>query len=84
MMLAHSLSAEAQHVIGTNNHENTQIHSTDGEKVMYFVANDERMTYRTLAEVLRQVPGIEIDMEGNISYYGRRDVVLWINNRPSI
>lgn len=83
MMLALSLSVEAQHTIGSNNQGHTQIHSTDGEKVMYFVANDERMTYRTLAEVLRQVPGIEIDMEGNISYYGRRDVVLWINNRPS-
>ena len=59
------------------------LYSADGEKVFYHVEDDPSVQTGTMADVLQNAPGVEVDAEGNITFRGKSAVEVWINDRPS-
>jgi outer membrane receptor protein involved in Fe transport len=55
--------------------------STD--RVSYDVSNDLLAQTGSLADILRRVPGVEVDVEGNVSLRGDSNVTILIDGRPS-
>ncbi|HEX8568562.1 MAG TPA: TonB-dependent receptor [Caulobacteraceae bacterium] len=49
----------------------------------YSVANDLRASSGSVAEVLRNVPSVEVDVQGNVSLRGDPNVQIMIDGRPS-
>lgn len=49
----------------------------------YSITNDLQGTTGTMADVLRNVPSVEVDPEGNVSIRGDRNVVILIDGQPS-
>lgn len=47
------------------------------------VANDLQVQTGTVADALRNVPGVEVDLQGNVSLRGDPGVQIWIDGRPS-
>ena len=55
----------------------------DGEKILYNVSEDPSVQTGTAADALQNAPGVEVDIEGNITLRGVFSVEIWINGRPS-
>lgn len=59
------------------------VYMTDGEKTMYNVSEDPAVQSGTAADALQNAPGVEVDVEGNITLRGVSSVQIWLNNRPA-
>jgi hypothetical protein len=59
------------------------IYVNDGEKVLYNVSEDASIQTGTATDALQNAPGVEVDIEGNITLRGVSSVEIWINDRPS-
>ena len=56
---------------------------TEGETVIYNVWLDESIQGGTLSDALQNLPGVRVDVDGNISMRGVNNVEIFINDRPS-
>lgn len=59
------------------------VYAFDGEKMVYNVTEDPGIQTGTLSDALQNAPGIEVDIEGNVSIRGMSSVEIWINGKPS-
>ena len=59
------------------------VYMNDGEKILYNVTEDPSVQTGTTADALQNAPGVEVDIEGNITLRGVSSVEIWINGRPS-
>ena len=57
--------------------------AVEGEKSMYNVAEDPSIQTGTASDALQNAPGVEVDVEGNITLRGVSSVEIWINDKPS-
>ena len=63
--------------------EKRPLFAVEGEKTMYNVAEDPSIQTGTASDVLQNAPGVEVDVEGNITLRGTSSVEVWINDKPS-
>ena len=63
--------------------EKRPLFAVEGEKTMYNTAEDPSIQTGTLSDALQNTPGVEVDVEGNISLRGTSSVEVWINDKPS-
>ena len=59
------------------------VYMTDGEKTLYNVSEDPAVQTGTAADALQNTPGVEVDVEGNVTLRGVSSVEIWLNNRPA-
>lgn len=59
------------------------LYAQDGEKMIYNVADDPSIQTGTTSDALQNAPGVEVDIEGNISLRGVSSVEIWVNDKPS-
>lgn len=59
------------------------VYMIDGEKTLYNVAEDPTIQTGTASDALQNAPGVEVDVEGNITLRGVSSVEIWLNNKPS-
>jgi outer membrane receptor protein involved in Fe transport len=59
------------------------VYTSNGEKTLYNVSQDLSVQTGTAADALQNAPGVEVDIEGNITLRGVSSVEIWINDRPS-
>ena len=59
------------------------VYMSDGEKTLYNVSEDPSVQTGTAADALQNAPGVEVDIEGNITLRGVSSVEIWINDQPS-
>ena len=59
------------------------VYMIDGEKTLYNVAEDPTIQSGSAADALQNAPGVEVDVEGNVTLRGVSSVEIWINNKPS-
>lgn len=53
------------------------------DRMSFNVANDLQAQTGTVADALRAVPGVEVDLQGRVSLRGDPGVQIWIDGRPS-
>lgn len=53
------------------------------DRTSFNVSNDLQVQNGTLADALRAVPGVEVDLQGNVSLRGDPGVTILIDGRPS-
>lgn len=58
------------------------LYAVDGEKDLYNVAEDATIQTGNASDALQNAPGVEVDVEGNVTLNGATATV-WINDRPS-
>ncbi len=59
------------------------VYMMDGEKTLYNVADDPTIQSGTASDALQNAPGVEVDVDGNITLRGVSSVEIWLNNKPS-
>ena len=59
------------------------LYAMDGEKLVYNVAEDPTVQTGTTSDALQNAPGVEVDIEGNITLRGVSSVEIWVNDKPS-
>ena len=59
------------------------LYAMDGEKMIYNVSEDPSIQTGTTEDALQNAPGVEVDVEGNITLRGVSSVESWINDKPS-
>ena len=59
------------------------LYAMDGEKMVYNVSEDPSIQTGTTEDALQNAPGVEVDVEGNVSLRGVTSVEIWINDKPS-
>lgn len=59
------------------------LYAMDGEKMIYNVADDPTIQTGTTNDALQNAPGVEVDIEGNITLRGVSSVEIWVNDKPS-
>ncbi len=59
------------------------LYAMDGEKLLYNVSEDPSIQTGTTEDALQNAPGVEVDVEGNITLRGVSSVEIWINDKPS-
>ena len=59
------------------------LYAMDGEKLVYNVADDPTIQSGTTEDALQNAPGVEVDVEGNITLRGVSSVEIWVNDKPS-
>lgn len=59
------------------------LYAMDGEKMIYNVMDDPSIQTGTTTDALQNAPGVEVDVEGNITLRGVSSVEIWVNDRPS-
>lgn len=59
------------------------LYAMDGEKMVYNVSEDPSIQTGTTSDALQNAPGVEVDIEGNITLRGVSSVEIWINDKPS-
>lgn len=57
--------------------------TTDAEKLAYSVEDDPEAQSSTLEEIIRKVPQLSIDAEGNVLMNGQSDYKILVNGHPS-
>lgn len=62
--------------------EKRPLYTVDGEKDLYNVAEDASIQTGNASDALQNAPGVEVDVEGNVTLNGK-SVTVWINDRPS-
>ncbi len=63
--------------------EQMPVYMMDGEKTLYNVAEDPTIHSGTAVDALQNSPGVEVDIEGNITLRGVSSVEIWLNGKPS-
>ena len=63
--------------------EKRPLFSNEGEKTLYNVSEDPSVQTGTVSDALQNAPGVEVDVEGNVSLRGVSSVEVWINGQPS-
>ena len=63
--------------------EKRPLFAVEGEKTMYNVAEDPSIQTGTASDALQNAPGVQVDVEGNITLRGTSSVEVWINDKPS-
>lgn len=63
--------------------EKRPLFAVEGEKTMYNEAEDPSIQTGTASDALQNAPGVEVDVEGNITLRGTSSVEVWINDKPS-
>lgn len=53
------------------------------DRLSYSVANDLQAQTGSIADALRNVPGVQVDVQGNVSLRGDTNVTILIDGRPS-
>ncbi|MBX3563648.1 MAG: TonB-dependent receptor [Sphingomonas sp.] len=53
------------------------------DRLSFNIANDLQAQNGTVADALRAVPGVEVDLEGNVALRGDRGVTIMVDGRPS-
>ena len=53
---------------------------TEGETVVYKVCLDESIQSGTVSDALQNLPGVRVDVDGNITMRGVSKVEIFINN----
>lgn len=56
---------------------------TDIDRRSYSLANDLQATTGSLADALRGVPGVQVDVQGNVSLRGDQNVTILVDGKPS-
>lgn len=59
------------------------LYAMDGEKMVYNVSEDPTIQTGTTSDALQNAPGVEVDIEGNITLRGVSSVEIWVNDKPS-
>ena len=59
------------------------LYAMDGEKLIYNVSEDPSIQTGTTEDALQNAPGVEVDVEGNITLRGVSSIEIWINDKPS-
>ena len=59
------------------------LYAMDGEKLIYNVGDDPSIQTGTTEDALQNAPGVEVDVEGNVTLRGVSSVEIWINDKPS-
>ncbi|MCR4965393.1 MAG: TonB-dependent receptor family protein [Bacteroidales bacterium] len=59
------------------------VYLIDGEKTLYNVSEDPTVQSGSAADALQNAPGVEVDVEGNVTLRGVSSVEIWINDKPS-
>lgn len=59
------------------------LYAMEGEKMVYNVAEDPTIQTGTTSDALQNAPGVEVDVEGNITLRGVSSVEIWVNDKPS-
>jgi len=59
------------------------VYAMEGEKLVYNVSEDASIQTGTTEDALQNAPGVEVDVEGNITLRGVSSVEIWINDKPS-
>ena len=59
------------------------LYAMDGEKLVYNVSEDPSIQTGTTEDALQNAPGVEVDVEGNVTLRGVSSVEIWINDKPS-
>ena len=62
--------------------EKRPLYTVDGEKDLYNVSEDASIQTGNASDALQNAPGVEVDVEGNVTLNGA-SVEVWINDRPS-
>lgn len=62
--------------------EKKAMYAVDGEKDLYNVSEDASIQTGNASDALQNAPGVEVDVEGNVTLNGS-SVTVWINDRPS-
>ncbi len=60
-----------------------EVFVNEGETVTYRVALDRSAQGGTVSDALQNLPGVRVDMEGNITLRGVGNVEIFINDQPS-
>ncbi|MDR0605676.1 MAG: outer membrane beta-barrel protein [Bacteroidales bacterium] len=68
---------------GVTIYEKKPVYTIDGEKTLYNVSEDPSIQTGTTSDALQNAPGVEVDIEGNITLRGVSSVEIWINDKPS-
>ena len=55
----------------------------EGETVIYRVALDASVQNGTVSDAIQNLPGVRVDMEGNITMRGVSNVEIFINDKPA-
>ena len=63
--------------------EKRPLFANEGEKTLYNVSDDPSIQTGTASDALQNAPGVEVDVEGNITLRGVSSVEIWINGKPS-
>lgn len=69
-----------QEVTVTGQRSNLRV---DVDRLSYNVANDLQTQTGSIADALRNVPGVEVDLQGNVSLRGDQNVTILVDGRPS-
>lgn len=59
------------------------VYMMEGEKTLYNVSEDPTIQDGTASDALQNAPGVEVDVDGNITLRGVSNVEIRINNKPS-
>jgi len=57
---------------------------TSVDRLSYSIAGDLQAATGSVADALRNVPGVEVDPQGNVSLRGDANVTILIDGRPSV
>ena len=63
--------------------ESKPLFANEGEKTLYNVSEDPSIQTGTASDALQNAPGVEVDVEGNVTLRGVSSVEIWINGKPS-
>ena len=78
-----SLQAASKHLQAVTIKAQRPLYAMDGEKLVYNVADDPSIQSGTTSDALQNAPGVEVDIEGNITLRGVSSVEIWVNDKPS-
>ena len=56
---------------------------TSIDRRSYDITKDLQATTGSIADALRSVPSVQVDMDGNISIRGDGNVTIWVDGKPS-
>lgn len=76
----HPVSSELKEVVVQGE---KPLYAVEGEKNIYNVSEDPGVQTGFASDALQNAPGVEVDIEGNITLRGVSGVDVWINDKPS-
>lgn len=59
------------------------VYQYSADKKVYNVTEDVSVQSGVASDALQNAPGVEVDMEGNVTLRGVSNVEIWINDKPS-